>query len=163
MGFTLEFCLLISPEPFDWFSLSFTQMFLSVSWVVVECLTRNWGAPGLILNCITALCPWARHINSSLVLVQPSNTCPYVTEWLLMGRKESNQTSKLSELVCKTHDSAMQTQSQGHTLRSWNSTTVDKAVLQIAVLCILEIPILILRQIIQVKIQVKYCKSSIGV
>ena len=27
----------------------------------------------------------------------------------------------LSELVCRTHDSVMQTQSQGHTLRSWNS------------------------------------------
>ena len=28
----------------------------------------------------------------SLVLVQPRKTCPYITERLLMGRKESNQT-----------------------------------------------------------------------
>ena len=41
----------------------------------------------------------------------------------------------LSELVCKTHDSAMQTQSQGHTLNKvWNSAAGDMAVLQTAVL-----------------------------
>ena len=40
----------------------------------------------------------------------------------------------LSELVCRIHDSAMQTKSQGHTLRSWNSATGDMAVLQTAVL-----------------------------
>ena len=28
-----------------------------------------------------------------LVLVQPRNTCPYISERLLMGRKESNQTT----------------------------------------------------------------------
>ena len=36
---------------------------------MVECLTRD------------------RHINPSLVLVQPRNTCPYISERLLMGRK----------------------------------------------------------------------------
>ena len=30
----------------------------------------------------------------SLVLVQPRKTRPYITERLLMGRKESNQTNK---------------------------------------------------------------------
>ena len=34
------------------------------------------------------------HIYPSLVLVQPRNTRPYITERLLMGRKESNQTKK---------------------------------------------------------------------
>ena len=38
--------------------------------------------------------PWARHINPSLVLVQPRKTRPYITESLLMGCKESNQTKK---------------------------------------------------------------------
>ena len=33
-------------------------------------------------------------INPSLVMVQPTKTCPYITERLLMGRKESNQTNK---------------------------------------------------------------------
>ena len=36
--------------------------------------------------------PWARHIYPSLVLVQPRKTRPCLTERLLMGHKESNQT-----------------------------------------------------------------------
>ena len=51
---------------------------------VVECLTG-----------ITALYSWARHINHSLVLVQPRKTCPCITERLLMGHKESKQTNKI--------------------------------------------------------------------
>ena len=43
----------------------------------------------------TVLCPCARHINPSLVLVQPRKTCLYITERLLMGCKESNQTGKI--------------------------------------------------------------------
>ena len=35
--------------------------------------------------------PWARNIYPSLVLVQPRKTGSYITERLLMGRKESNQ------------------------------------------------------------------------
>ena len=38
--------------------------------------------------------PWARYIYPSLVLFQPRKTCPCLTERLLMGRKESNQTNK---------------------------------------------------------------------
>ena len=34
----------------------------------------------------------------SLVLVQPRKTRPYITEKLLMGRKESNQTNKFNGL-----------------------------------------------------------------
>ena len=49
---------------------------------------------GSSLTGITALCPWARHINPSLVLVQPRKTRPFIAERLLMGRKESNQTKK---------------------------------------------------------------------
>ena len=54
---------------------------------VVECLTRASPAS---LRCG----PWARHIYPSLVLVQPRKTRPCLTERLLMGRKESNQTNK---------------------------------------------------------------------
>ena len=36
----------------------------------------------------------SKNINPSLVLVQPRKTRPYITERLLMGRKESNQTNK---------------------------------------------------------------------
>ena len=42
--------------------------------------------------------PWARHINPSLVLVQPRKTRPYITDRLLMGRKESNQTNKQTKM-----------------------------------------------------------------
>ena len=35
-----------------------------------------------------------QHIYPSLVLVQPRKTSPCLTERLLMGRKESNQTNK---------------------------------------------------------------------
>ena len=40
-------------------------------------------------HCIVSL---RKNINPSLVLVQPRKTCSYITERLLMGRKESNQT-----------------------------------------------------------------------
>ena len=58
---------------------------------MVECLTRDREAAGLSLTDITALCPLARHINPSLVLVQPRKTRPFITERLMMGCKESNQ------------------------------------------------------------------------
>ena len=39
-------------------------------------------------HCVVSL---SKNINPSLVLVQPRNTRPFITERLLMGRKESNQ------------------------------------------------------------------------
>ena len=36
----------------------------------------------------------SKNINPSLELVQPRNTCPFITERLLMGCQESNQTNK---------------------------------------------------------------------
>ena len=36
----------------------------------------------------------SKNINHSLVLVQPRKTCPFITERLLMGCKESNRTNK---------------------------------------------------------------------
>ena len=55
---------------------------------VVECLTRERTAAGSSFIGVTALCPWARHIYPGLVLVQPRKTRPYITERLLMRRKE---------------------------------------------------------------------------
>ena len=66
---------------------------------LVECLTRDQGAAGLSLTGVAALCPWAGHINPSLVLVQPRKTRPFITERLLMGCKESNQTNKTNVFV----------------------------------------------------------------
>ena len=42
-------------------------------------------------HCIVSL---SKNINPSLVLVQPRKTHPFITERLLMGHKESNQTNK---------------------------------------------------------------------
>ena len=43
-------------------------------------------------HCVVSL---SKNINPRLVLVQPRKTCPYITERLLMGCKESNQKIKL--------------------------------------------------------------------
>ena len=55
-------------------------------------LTRDRGAASSSLTGVTG--PWARHIYPSLVLVQPRKTRRCLTERLLMGRNESNQTNK---------------------------------------------------------------------
>ena len=70
---------------------------------VVECLTRDRGAAGSSLTGVTALWSWARHIYHSLVLVQPRKTCPCLTERLLMGHKESNQTNKTNKIYTVLH------------------------------------------------------------
>ena len=40
-----------------------------------------------------------KNINPSLVLDQPRKTRPFITERLLMGHRESNQTKKKSEAL----------------------------------------------------------------
>ena len=45
-------------------------------------------------HCVVSL---SKNINPSLVLVQPRKTNPFITERLLMGRKESNQTNKIKQ------------------------------------------------------------------
>ena len=42
-------------------------------------------------HCVVSL---SKNINPSLVLVQPRKTRPFITERLLMGRKESNKQTK---------------------------------------------------------------------
>ena len=49
-------------------------------------------------HCVVSL---SKNINASLVLVQPRKTRPFITERLLMGRKESNQTkTKYTNKIC---------------------------------------------------------------
>ena len=55
----------------------------------VECLTRDRGFEPHQRHCLVSL---SKNINPSLVLVQPRKTRPFITEILLMGCKESNQT-----------------------------------------------------------------------
>ena len=62
---------------------------------VIECLTRDRGAKGLSLTGVTVwVVSLSKNINPSLVLVQPRKTRPFITERMLMGRKESNHTYK---------------------------------------------------------------------
>ena len=45
-------------------------------------------------HCVVSL---SKNINPSLVLVQPRKTRPFITERLLMGRTESNQTKIIND------------------------------------------------------------------
>ena len=51
-------------------------------------------------HCVVSL---SKNINFSLVVVQSRKTCPFITERLLMGRKESNLTNnyKLPKYVSR--------------------------------------------------------------
>ena len=59
---------------------------------------RDRGAAGSSLTSVTVLCSWARRIDPSLVLIQPKKSRPYITERLLMGRKESNQSTIIAKV-----------------------------------------------------------------
>ena len=47
-------------------------------------------------HCVVSL---SKNINPSSVLVQPRKTHPFMTERLLIGRKESNQTNKQNHIM----------------------------------------------------------------
>ena len=47
-------------------------------------------------HCVVSL---SKNINPSLVLVQHRKTRPFITEILLMGHKESNQSKSISEMI----------------------------------------------------------------
>ena len=69
---------------------------------MVKCLTRDRGAAGSSLTGVTVLWSLSKPHFTSLVLVQPRKTRPCLTERLLMGRKESNQTKFNMYCLCKT-------------------------------------------------------------
>ena len=54
-------------------------------------------------HCVVSL---SKNINPSLVLVQPRKTHPFITERLLMGRKETNQTNKQTKAGHKLNKSS---------------------------------------------------------
>ena len=77
-----------------------------MQWLSGRVLDLRLKDPSSSLTGVTALCPSARHIYPSLVLVQPRKTQPYITERLLMGRKETNQTNKVKyelNMLMKNH------------------------------------------------------------
>ena len=71
-------------------------------WLSGRVLDMKPRVAGSSLTGVTALCPWARRIYPSLVLVQPRKTHPFITERLLMGSNLKNQTNKLTcnPLIC---------------------------------------------------------------
>ena len=79
---------------------------------MIECLTRDREAAGSSLTGVTALWSLSKTYYPSLVLVQLRKNRPCLTERLLMGRKESNQTNKQT----KKHDDIMLLYLQYHAL-----------------------------------------------
>ena len=77
-------------------------LYISSTYYILSCKGAQWLS-GRVLDsrprgrgfephrrhCVVSL---SKNINPSLVLVEPRKTRPYITERLLMGRKESNQT-----------------------------------------------------------------------
>ena len=66
--------------------------FLGAQWLrgrVLDSRPKGRGFEPHGPHCVVSL---SKNINPSLVLVQPRKTRPFITERLLMGRKESNQT-----------------------------------------------------------------------
>ena len=55
-------------------------------------------------HCVVSL---SKDINHSLILVQPGKTRPFITERLLMGRKESNQTNIFPKCVVEPYKSSV--------------------------------------------------------
>ena len=67
---------------------------LGAQWLsgrVLDSRSRGCGFEPHRRHCVVSL---SKSINPSLVLVQPRKTCPFITERLLMGRKESYQTKQ---------------------------------------------------------------------
>ena len=60
---------------------------------MVDSLSRDRNAADSSLTGVTVV-PLSKNINPSLVLVQPRKSRPIITERLLMGRNEPNQTNK---------------------------------------------------------------------
>ena len=66
-------------------------IYVGAQWLsgkVLDSRPRGRGFEPHRHHCIVYL---SKNINLSLVLVQPRKTCPFITERLLMGRKESNK------------------------------------------------------------------------
>ena len=74
------------------------QLEVGAQWLsgrVLNSRPRGRGFEPHWRHCVVYL---SKNINPSLVLVQPRKTRPFITERLLMGRKESNQTNKKKKL-----------------------------------------------------------------
>ena len=64
---------------------------------VLDSRPRGRGFEPQRHHCVVS---FSKNIYPSLVLVQPRKTSPFITERLLMRRKESNQTNKIFIMLC---------------------------------------------------------------
>ena len=74
----------------------FISIYSGVQWLsgrVLDLRPRGGGFEPHRRHFVVSL---SKNINPSIVLVQPRKTCPFITERLLIGRKESNQTKQIS-------------------------------------------------------------------
>ena len=70
----------------------YTYLPMGAQWLsgrVIDSRLKGRGFKPHRRHCFVSL---SKNLNPSLVLVQPSKTRPFITERLLMGRKELNQT-----------------------------------------------------------------------
>ena len=75
-------------------SVTQISLYMGAQWLsgrVLDLRPKGRGFEPHRCHCIVSL---SKNINPCLVLVQPRKTCPYITERLLVGRKESNQTKQ---------------------------------------------------------------------
>ena len=75
-------------------SRSITQYFMGAQWLSGRVLDLRPKGRGFEPHRRHSVVSLSKNINPSLVLVQPRKTSHFITERLLMGRKESNQTNK---------------------------------------------------------------------
>ena len=73
-----------------------------VQWLSGRVLDRRRGSR-VLASQVSLHCVLEQDINPSLVLVQPRKTCPYITERLLMGLKESNKTTSVGSDISVFH------------------------------------------------------------
>ena len=76
------------------FGFSMYTVWTGAQWLsgrVLDSRPRGRGFEPHRRHCVVSL---SKNINPSLVLVQPRKTRPFITERLLIGRKDSNQTNK---------------------------------------------------------------------
>ena len=78
------------------------RILLGAQWLsgrVLDSRPKGRGLEPHRRHCVVSL---SKNINPSLVLVQPRKIRPFITERLLMGRKESNQTKQKQDFVTYT-------------------------------------------------------------
>ena len=84
----------------DVYHMFIWQYFMGAQWLsdrVLDSRLKGRGFEPHRRLCVVSL---SKNINPSLVLVQPRTTRPFITERVLMGRKESSHSNKQTVVYC---------------------------------------------------------------